>query len=94
MKLFQNEVDWYKISQYQILSEDFIREFQDKVYWHLISEYQHLSITFIKEFKNKIHWLLLLHKYGLSSYYYSSDHLNQNEFIDLAIRLISLKAFQ
>ena len=31
-----NSDDWYIISAYQTLSEDFIREFQDKIDWHFI----------------------------------------------------------
>ena len=45
-----------KLSHYQILSEDFIREFQDKVNWKLISQYQTLSENFIREFKDKVDW--------------------------------------
>lgn len=28
---FQNEVDWDYISEYQVLSEDFMRKFKDKI---------------------------------------------------------------
>ena len=48
--------DWIKISYYQKLSEEFIREFQDKVDWYLISIRQKLSEDFIKEFKDKVFW--------------------------------------
>src|SRR5574344_1767555 len=51
------EVNWYYISKYQKLSEDFIREFQDKVYWNRISIYQKLSEDFIREFQNKVDWI-------------------------------------
>ena len=49
-------IDWNKISQYQILSENFIREFKDKVNWERISQYQTLSEDFIREFKDKVDW--------------------------------------
>ena len=42
-----DEVNWDKISAYQKLSEDFIREFKDKVNWDKISQYQKLSESFI-----------------------------------------------
>ena len=50
------EVDWYRISSCQKLSESFIREFKDEVKWFYISEYQQLSESFIREFKNEIDW--------------------------------------
>jgi hypothetical protein len=50
------EVNWYYISKYQKLSEDFIREFKDEVNWVCISIYQKLSKDFIREFKNKVYW--------------------------------------
>ena len=40
--------DWKKISKFQKLSEDFIRDHQDKVDWEYISAYQELSESFIK----------------------------------------------
>jgi hypothetical protein len=48
--------NWYYISTYQKLSEDFIREFQDKVSWNCISTYQKLSEDFIREFQHKVSW--------------------------------------
>jgi len=53
---FKNKVDWYYISQFQTLSEEFIREFQDKVEWYDISWCQKLSEEFIKEFQDKVEW--------------------------------------
>ena len=54
---FQNKVNWFEISKYQTLSENFIREFKDKVEWDWISIYQKLSEDFIKEFQNKVDWI-------------------------------------
>ncbi len=51
---FKDKADWYFISIYQYLSENFIREFQDKVDWIEISRHQKLSTNFIIEFKNKL----------------------------------------
>ena len=42
------------ISEYQKLSEEFIREFKDKVDWCYISEYQDLSENFKEEFKKEL----------------------------------------
>jgi hypothetical protein len=47
---FTDKVDWENISEYQVLSEQFIRTFYDKVDWYNISEYQKLSEEFIREF--------------------------------------------
>lgn len=55
-----NEVNWYDISSYRYLSEDFIREFQNEVNWIPISIHQKLSESFIREFQDKINW------YGIS----------------------------
>ena len=49
-----NIVNWKSISQYQTLSEDFIREFQDKVDWMQIFIHQTLSEDFIRQFKDKV----------------------------------------
>ena len=51
-----DEVDWSHISQYQKLSEDFIREFKDDVDWLDISKYQKLSEDFIREFQDYVFW--------------------------------------
>ena len=56
IKEFKDYVDWWNISRYQKLSEDFIREFKDKVNWRNISRYQKLSEDSIREFQNKVDW--------------------------------------
>ena len=53
---FRDKVDWTYISQYQKLSEGFIREFKDKVNWKYIAFSQKLSEEFIKEFRDKVNW--------------------------------------
>ena len=53
---FQDKVNWEWISEYQKLSESFIREFKDKVNWNGISAYQKLSESFIREFQDKVNW--------------------------------------
>ena len=48
--------DWTRISQYQKLSEEFIREHKDLVNWTRISQYQQLSEEFIIEHKDLVNW--------------------------------------
>ena len=48
-----DKVDWYKISQNNELSENFIRRYRDKVCWYDVkhgNRQQELSEDFIKEF--------------------------------------------
>ena len=54
--------NWSNMSEYQKLSEPFIREFQDDVDWDNISKYQTLSEPFMREFKDRFNW------YGISKY--------------------------
>ena len=51
-----NNANWDAISNYQNLSEDFIREFQNKIDWNNIFYYQVLSEDFIREFQDKVNW--------------------------------------
>jgi hypothetical protein len=51
-----DSINWFDISIYQKLSEEFIREFADKVNWENISIYQTLSEDFIREFADKLDW--------------------------------------
>ena len=67
IKEFKDKVNWYNISQYQKLSENFIREFKDKVDWYRISQYQKLSENFIREFKDKIDWNYISQSQKLST---------------------------
>ena len=70
-----NSISWYYISEYQKLSEDFIREFSNKVDWEQISKYQKLSETFIREFSNEVNW------YNISKYQILSEEFIR-EFSD------------
>lgn len=48
-----NKLNWYLVSKFQKLPEDFIRKHKDDVDWQKISFYQeNLSIPFIEEFIN------------------------------------------
>ena len=53
-------VEWYYISKYQALSEEFLIEFSDKVDWYNISGYQKLSKKFIRENFDKLNLNQLL----------------------------------
>ena len=54
-----DNVDWYCVSAYNRLSEDFIREFKDRVYWYYVSATQKLSEGFIREFSDRVDWGLI-----------------------------------
>jgi hypothetical protein len=47
-------VDWYFISYYQPLSDEFIREFADDLDWGAILRNKIESEDFINEFKDKL----------------------------------------
>ena len=69
------KVNWWNISKYQNLSEDFIREFKDKVNWPIISYKQKLSEDFIREFKDEVNWSII-------SYYQKLSESFIQEFAD------------
>jgi hypothetical protein len=50
------ESEWETISEFQDLSEDFIRRYHSKLDWDLISEFQVLSEEFLEEFRDLINW--------------------------------------
>lgn len=57
-----NKIDWERIAEFYILSEDFIREFKDKwnsFCWVCLSTEQDLSEKFIEEFKDKVDWNII-----------------------------------
>jgi hypothetical protein len=56
MRQFSDRINWEAVSQYQTLSEEFIRDFQDKVDWKKNSLHQNLPESFLIEFKDKIDW--------------------------------------
>ena len=65
------EVYWSYISEFQILSEEFIEKHSDKVNWEYISKYQKLSEEFIEKYYDKVDW------YNISKYQILSE-----EFIE------------
>ena len=61
-----NKWDWFFISGYQNLSEDFIRLFKDKVGWNEIVRKQKLSEDFLEENADKVHWALVARHQNIS----------------------------
>ena len=61
-----DEVDWYTLSKYQNLPEEFIREFKDYVLWTEISKFQQLSEEFIREFADQLDWYYICRDQKLS----------------------------
>lgn len=61
-----NDIYWYDISRYTILSEAFIDRFQDKVKWSYISKYQNLSEQFVEKYQDKLNWINISYYQKLS----------------------------
>jgi hypothetical protein len=68
--------NWNDISQFQKLSEEFMREYKDLINWYSISVYQNLSESFMREFKDLFNW------YSISVYQKLSEDF-MREFKDL-----------
>jgi len=86
---FQDKINWKLISEFQILSEKFILKFKDKIVLCFILKKYGYNV-YIRSFKNCIE-----NSNGIciKSNNYCSDYLEYSEFVDLAIKLIKLKAF-
>lgn len=61
-----NEIEWYAISRYKKLSEDFIRQFQDYIDWCALPIRQKLSENFIREFQENMDWYYICTYQNLS----------------------------
>jgi hypothetical protein len=57
IRKYQNEVNWFYITEYQKFSEEFIREFQDKIHWNRILKFKKLSDELIRDFADKVDWV-------------------------------------
>lgn len=79
--------DWDRISNYQYLTESFIRKYQDKINWEFISKYQKLSEDLIIEFKNKVDWFYIARNQNLS------ETFIRNNIEKLDIRLLLQNIF-
>ena len=71
-----NQIDWFNISRYQKLSEEFIEKFQEKVYWNCISQYQKLSEKFIDKFQEKVYWYYISEYQKLSEKFIEKHNLS------------------
>lgn len=56
------KINWQLISQYQVLSESFIKKYKNDVYWDLILQYQTISEKFILE----IHDIIFIKEYFIN----------------------------
>jgi len=59
IKEFSNHIDWQFISEYEPLSDNFVRCFQEKLDWDYISAFHFPSVPlrdFFIEFKYKLNW--------------------------------------
>ena len=50
------DLGWRYISEFEVLSEEFIEEYQDFLWWDAISCQQKLSEDFMIKFQDKINW--------------------------------------
>ena len=69
-------VDWYYISKYQKLSEDFIEMHSSQLSWYYISEYQKLSEDFIEKHSSEVDWYYIS-KYQKLSEDFIEKHSSQ-----------------
>lgn len=65
---------WYCVSEYQTLSESFIRKYKDKVNWSAITRHQKMSTAFINEFKDKVDWNFISKQFNLSEAFIRRFH--------------------
>lgn len=79
---FDRKADFYSLSNYQYLSEGFIRKFQDKIDWSIISRYQRLSEKFIKEFEEQVDWYLIS-KYQILSEEFLHNNRHRIDFYNI-----------
>ena len=77
--IVDENTNWYNISKYQKLSEQFISDNSDKVYWDCISKYQKLSEQLIDKYSDKVNWYNISKYQKLSEEFINkhSDKLNK-----------------
>ena len=83
------------ISNRQKLNIEFIKEFKDEIYWEdYLPKFGYKLLIYNISTKINKYQNSTVDKLKIESDNYCSDLLDLPEFIDLAIRLISLKVFQ
>ena len=75
--------DWYWISKYQDLSEEFIEEHSNKVHWNRISIFQKLSEEFIEKYSDKVHWNWISEYQDLSEEFIE-EHSNKVHWVSIS----------
>jgi hypothetical protein len=67
----KNKHHWNNISQYQVLSKEFIIEFQDSINWEYISKNYNVieDWNFVEKYKYRINWQYVTAYYKLSEYF-------------------------
>jgi hypothetical protein len=67
---YLQELEFAVLWEYQILSEDFIRNIEKtapyRIYWNIVSKYQKLSEEFIREFQDNVYWFYIAMYQNLS----------------------------
>ena len=71
-----DEDDWYSISEYQSLSEEFIEKYSNKLNWYWISKRQSLSEKFIEKHSDKVVWEFISELQSLSEEFIRK-HINK-----------------
>jgi len=57
---FSDEIDWFIISVFQDLTEEFMCKYNKLIDWYSVSIYQTLSEQFVREYQHKVFWDNLL----------------------------------
>ena len=79
--LDKEDINWNKVSQREILSEDMIEKYQAFVNWANVSKYQTLSEAFIIKHKNEVNW-----KYISSNQKLSEGFINKyKDYLDMEL---------
>lgn len=68
--------EWYYISRYQKLDEDFIRDYADKLDWGVLSQKQKMNMSMIRENVDNINWGEVCSKRKLSEDF-MEEHLDK-----------------
>ena len=78
-----NNYEWYKISKFKYLTEEFIEKYKNKVNWVWISEHQKLSGEFIHKFKNRIVFQLISkqNKINYLKYQVKNNIISNEEYL-------------
>ena len=84
-----NDNEWYKISYFEYLTEEFIEKYQNKVKWYSISYCQKLSGEFINKYKEKINFDFLSKQNKINYLKYQIKHniMSNEEYFKELLKL-------